>query len=409
MYRLSLLFMIVPLGLAALLHWVGLRGLMPSWGRKSYVVRATLGGFALIVVNILIFLLVRTFASRAQGELYLSAAWVLVLGMLATGLALPVAAFMRALAARALVRRQALKVELPATRLGDSQVGRRGFLVDGVTVLAPAIAATATASGVVEGHSRTRLKPITLVLEHLPRELDGFKILHLSDLHLGATKSHRDLAEVLDAAQAAAADLVVVTGDIADDDHELQTAMGLLEQFTAPLGVYASLGNHEYLNGIHRQRGIIERSKIPLLVNRGTHREHRSKSVYIAGIDDPMVFDSRMMPILAPWVRAAAQQAGNASLKILLSHRPQALDEAAEMGFHLVLSGHTHGGQLGMFGRSVLEWLWPSGLWWGSYTKRAASGHQTQLYTTSGFGDWFPFRFGCPTEAPLITLRCARD
>jgi uncharacterized protein len=400
------MFLIAPLGLAVALHWVGLRGLMPSWGRKPYVVRATLGGFALIFVNVLVFLLVRAIASRAQGELFLSAAWVLVLLMLATGLALPIAAVARALAARALVRRQLAEVGLPPTKLDGGPVGRRGFLLDGVTVLAPAIAATATASGVVDGHRKTRLKPISFVLEQLPRELDGLKILHLSDLHLGATKSHRDLAEVLDAARLAAPDLVVVTGDIADDDRELQRAMRLLEQFAAPLGVYASLGNHEHLNGIHQQQAIIERSKIPLLINRGVQREHRAKSVYIAGIDDPLVFDNTMKPILKPWVRAAAEGAGNASLKILLSHRPQALDEAAEMGFHLVLSGHTHGGQLGMFGRSVLEWIWPSGLWWGTYTKRAASGHQTQLYTTSGFGDWFPFRFGCPTEAPLITLRC---
>ena len=88
---------------------------------------------------------------------------------------------------------------------------------------------------------------------------------------------------------------------------------------------------------------------------------------------------------------------------VLLSHRSQALDYAAPLGgTDLILAGHTHGFQLGLAGRSFFEPFFPERYIWGHYEKGT-----TQLYTTAGVGHWLPFRFGCPPEAPIITLHRA--
>jgi uncharacterized protein len=402
MFRLSIMFMFAPLGLSMMLHWWSLRHFLSDWRLLRWARRISIGLFSVIFACLFAYLVVRAFAGRPAAVGFLSVSWIGTLLALPTGIALPVGAALRKLLSKIAKLKSAKQTPLTG---GTPAISRRALLVEGSAALAPAVAASMSTAGINSGQQPTRLKHLSFEIEHLPRELDGLKILHLSDLHLGATKSCADLTAVLQAAMAAAPDLVLVTGDIADDDEELSAAMHILGEFQAPLGVYASLGNHEYLNGIRKQRRIIEQSKVPLLVNRGVHRDHNGASVYIAGIDDPLIFDGSMRPLMQPWIDQAAAGANNAPLRILMSHRPQAVDHAAEKGFHLVLSGHTHGGQLGMFGRSVLEWIWPSGLWWGSYTVRGSTGQLTQLYTTSGFGDWFPFRLGCPTEAPLITLR----
>jgi predicted MPP superfamily phosphohydrolase len=92
---------------------------------------------------------------------------------------------------------------------------------------------------------------------------------------------------------------------------------------------------------------------------------------------------------------ACASHAPRNAFRVLLCHQPRGFVAAAAHDFHLTLSGHTHGGQVGLLGASALEGTFL----WGSYARG-----QSRLYTTSGFGHGFPFRLGCPTEAPLIVL-----
>jgi predicted MPP superfamily phosphohydrolase len=108
--------------------------------------------------------------------------------------------------------------------------------------------------------------------------------------------------------------------------------------------------------------------------------------------------------LLAPSIEAAATESPpDADFRLLLCHRPEGFGPASERGFDLTLSGHTHGAQLGLFGRSLLQRLRPEVGWWGAYA-RPGKTRPSRLYTTSGFGHWFPFRFGCPTEMPLLVL-----
>ena len=238
-----------------------------------------------------------------------------------------------------------------------------------------------------------------MAIESLPDDLKGLKIFHLSDLHLGPWVKLDDLEEVVAEAEKFHPDLVLITGDIADEVPLLADALKLIDQLDPRLGSFASLGNHEHFRGVERIRKIIDRSPVRLLVDEGVTMADGSASLCVAAIDDPR----RMVGDHTQFYRQALDKAMLASRSddtvILMSHRPSVFDLASESGVDLTLAGHTHGGQLGLMGRSAFEPYSPESYLWGHYTRG-----KSQLYTSAGMGHWFPFRLGCPPEAPIITL-----
>ncbi|HOZ08694.1 MAG TPA: metallophosphoesterase, partial [candidate division Zixibacteria bacterium] len=191
-----------------------------------------------------------------------------------------------------------------------------------------------------------------------------------------------------------------VTGDVADDLALLFDALRMIDGFRAPLGAFASLGNHEYFRGIEEVRAIFDRSPVPLLVDRGVPLAVGGRRLYVAGIDDPRRMGAKEHEFYRRTIDAALQDAASDDTVVLMSHRPDAFDYAAQTGVSLTLAGHTHGGQIGLMGRSAFEPLWPDRYLWGEYALS-----ESRLYTTAGVGHWFPFRLGCPQEAPVLVLR----
>jgi predicted MPP superfamily phosphohydrolase len=244
----------------------------------------------------------------------------------------------------------------------------------------------------------TRIVRVPLKFKDLPPALEGFRILHLSDLHLGAGPSVEDLRKLLDGLRAEPPDLIALTGDVADKLEELEAALALVTELAPRCGVYAALGNHEYLNDIARTLPAYRRSSVRLLINEASAIDCDGATLLIAGVDDP-VFVSRSRPFFARAVAQCAREAPASAFRLLLCHRPEGFEAAATHGFHLTLSGHTHGGQLGLRGRSAFEVLLGVPYLWGTYRRDEAC-----LYTTSGFGHWFPLRLNCPAEAPIIVL-----
>jgi predicted MPP superfamily phosphohydrolase len=277
--------------------------------------------------------------------------------------------------------------------------GRRALLQAGAVAM-PMSSLGAGAEGFSSADAPPRLPLVRLRYPGLHPDLDGLRILHLSDLHLGAARRAPDLEALLSRAAPLGPDLIVLTGDVADDLQELESALAIVHRHRPRLGVYAALGNHEYLHDIGATRPVYERSPVPLLVDRGVAIRVGGATLYLAGIDDPFEKGESA----AFFDRAVAQCAAGApaeAFRLLLSHRPRAFDAAAAHGFHLTLSGHTHGGQVGILGVSALQPLFRDAYLWGAY-ERAGK----RLYTTSGFGHWFPFRLGCPAEAPILVLSC---
>ncbi len=278
---------------------------------------------------------------------------------------------------------------------------QRRILLKAAAATLPVIAVSGGVSGVARGFGRITMPQIVFTFPDLPPALDGLRILHVSDLHLGLYLDLTHLETVLAHAQQESPDLVLVTGDIADELPLLPAALRLIDQLNAPLGHYASLGNHEYYRGIGDVLRIFDDGPVPLLVDQHATIAVKDITLTIAGADDP-----RSMHDHNETLRSSVHQAVSGvkpdSFTILMSHRPEGLDHAAELNIPLTLAGHTHGAQVGLGSRSVLEPLLPNLYLWGKYTKGAS-----QLYTTSGMGHWFPFRLGCPPEAPIITLKRA--
>lgn len=238
----------------------------------------------------------------------------------------------------------------------------------------------------------------------LPAPLEGLRILHLSDIHIGFSFSLRDLEAVLDAASAQHPDIVLVTGDLSDRIPELPDALSLIADLKPRYGAYASVGNHEYWRGITDVRRAHDRSEVPMLLDAGHTlpivNEAGSAKLFIAGADDPVRMRGDLSSFLTNTVTQALEGRPEDAFTVLMSHRPRGFDAAAQAGVELTLSGHTHGGQMGWGGRSLFEPFLEEMYLWGHYRNGVS-----QLYTSSGVGHWFPFRVGCPTEAPLIMLR----
>ena len=284
-----------------------------------------------------------------------------------------------------------------------SSFERRRFLSRGLAVV-PALGVASISHGIYTSYTHARMPTVPLCYPDLPAALEGLKILHLSDIHIGPYIQLADLEALLVRAARAAPDLILITGDICDHNPDYLAALRLLESVPTRLGAYASLGNHEYMRGVSRIRQHFEQTAIPLLVDEGLAVPVGATTLYLGGVDDPRFLRS---PASYAQLRNSVEKAVSASpsdaFTVLLSHRSQALDYAAPLGgTDLILAGHTHGSQLGVAGRSFFEPFFPQRYIWGHYQKGT-----TQLYTTAGVGHWLPFRFGCPPEAPIITLHRA--
>lgn len=278
----------------------------------------------------------------------------------------------------------------------------RRIILKGIAAAVPLAAVSAAGAGFTRSFGSVNVFTKEIAIPDLPLDLQGYRILHLSDLHLRHYTTVDDLAEVLERAREFKPNLVLVTGDVADDLNQLPDALRLIEEFNAPDGQFATLGNHEYFRGVDQVRSVFDRSAVPLFIDQGTHLQVGSTPVFIGGIDDPRRMGAKETTFFQQTIDSTLEASQNAAFKILMSHRPDAFDHAADRGIALTLAGHTHGGQIGFMGRSVFDSYWEDRYLWGEY-RRANS----VLYTSSGVGHWFPFRLGCPPEAPVIELRRA--
>ncbi len=275
----------------------------------------------------------------------------------------------------------------------------RRKLLESALLAAPLAAVTAGTGGFLKSFSPAQIRKIKIEFDRLPQSLSGFKILQISDVHLGYYVTLADFERFLDEALPLEADLVLVTGDLADDLGALSPALRLIEKLAPPNGIYFCLGNHEYYRGVDIFRREIEKTSIKLLVGEGRTIVVGDTTVYLGGADDPRWLRRDNAAFLRNTVNRAMEKAPADSFRILMTHRPEGFDFASSNRVDLTLAGHTHGGQIGFGGQSIFESMGYRYLW-GLYD----NGRGGKLYTTSGLGHWFPFRLGCPAEAPLIEL-----
>ena len=244
-----------------------------------------------------------------------------------------------------------------------------------------------------------RVREETFEVPGLPPELDGFAILHLSDLHIDIDP---ELPGAIRAAVERAAgryDAAAVTGDfnnftVHSDTKALDLVAQLRSAFTAP--VFGVLGNHDSVRDVP----YLERGGVRILLNESVRLRRAGASggpaLLLAGVDDPNVFRTHDLG-----AALADRRPGEPS--VLLAHAPAVHLEAAAAGVSLVLCGHVHGGQICLpSGLSPLwrHWRFPRRVRRGRWTEGA-----TQGYTTTGAGACgVPLRLNCPPEVVLVRL-----
>jgi predicted MPP superfamily phosphohydrolase len=248
-------------------------------------------------------------------------------------------------------------------------------------------------------------EPFRLTIEHhqihlrrLPQELDGFRIVQLSDLHHSPFTSREQIERAVATANSLQPDIVALTGDYVSKEREYAAPCAeLLGALRARYGVYAVLGNHDHWTDAALITDLFRAEGMTVLVNQGMRFEQKGGAFWLAGVDDTMV-GLEDLPLALAGSR-------DDELKLLLAHNPIILRRAARAGVDLVLSGHTHGGQVSL--RSERN---ASGRPRRRLLKGLARQGETQIYVTRGLGTVvLPVRFGCPPEVSLLELRCAQQ
>ena len=238
--------------------------------------------------------------------------------------------------------------------------------------------------------ARVRIVENRVASAALPAGFDGFTILHLSDLH--CDMSERAMARVNELVAPLAYDVCVITGDFRGDtfgscDRCMASVAALRSRLKGP--VYAVLGNHDSV----RMVPVLEGMDIRVLMNECVTIEREGRAIYLAGVDDAHFYR-------ADNLEKASADIPPEAFSILLTHTPEIYRQAAHAGFHLLLSGHTHGGQICLPGGVpiTLDSVLPRRLGKGAWRHHGMHG-----YTSVGAGSSVvPVRFH---SAPAVTLR----
>ncbi len=393
--QIFLAYLFLGLGLItpAVLNRFMLSRWFPFWWNQRWV-RGALFLCAVACVALYVIFLAGAFLHFAPSRTMLGLAMILAwLPQLALLISLPLVILWQFASRRFL---QLLEKQPPS----EVDLRRRRFLQASGSIL-PLTAVGASVTGVTSAMGGANSFIEKLSLPGLPPALVGLRILQLSDVHLGGFMPTQYLAQTLENARPHKPDLIVLTGDFADDFRLVPKALEMLEEFPAPLGVFAILGNHEYGNGVEEYRSLVANSRVQLLVNTGHRIIVGDAALYLAGVDDisgrPRATGRKRY--MESCVRLALRDRRSNDFPILLTHRPDTFKVVADHNIPLTLAGHTHGGQAAVAGKSWLQLVGAEDYSWGFYRHG-----DSLLYTTSGAGQWFPVRLGCPTEAVVFEL-----
>jgi predicted MPP superfamily phosphohydrolase len=261
-----------------------------------------------------------------------------------------------------------------------------------VMALTPAI----TLVGFLMARRVAAVRHVDVRVADLPAALEGFTIAQITDIHVGPTIKGDFVQRIVERVNRLAPDMVAITGDLVDGTvAELAAHTAPLARLESRHGTYFVTGNHEYYSGAHAWIGELGRLGARVLINEHVVIEHDGALLAVAGVTDFSAHHFHPGHRSDP--HGAAAGAPEGAIKVLLAHQPRSAHHAHAAGFHLQLSGHTHGGQ-----------FWP----WNHFVRMqqpfTAGLHRLGrmwIYISRGTGYWGPpMRFGIPSEITRIRL-----
>lgn len=381
MRRPSFLLRVIAVGI--LMHvYVGLR-LIPDWPAGLPVKAAAVGWLVLSCVLIPLGVLARMPVKQRFAD---RLAWI---GLLAMG-------FFSSLLVLTLIRDFVLVSRLTIDTFFRRMVSLEHLRVDS-SVVVPALALLSTAIGFANARRLAKVVNVDIPIAGLPAALDGLTIVQISDVHVGPTIKQRYVDAIVDEVNRLDPDLIAVTGDIVDGSVEqLAEHTKPLGRLSARYGAYLVTGNHEYYSGAHQWIDEFRRLGLNVLVNEHVLLEHNGTPFVVAGVTDYSAGrfhdDHHSDP-----VGALSNAPADVRVKLLLAHQPRTALAAADAGYTLQLSGHTHGGQFFPWNFFV-RFQQP-------FTAGLARIGDLWIYTSRGTGYWGPpKRLGAPSEITRIRL-----
>ena len=238
-----------------------------------------------------------------------------------------------------------------------------------------------------EGNKVSNVIKETITSSKLSRNL---RIVQVSDLHITRSTSDARIIKIINEVNMQNPDIIVLTGDTIDDNIDvIQNKINLLSSLSAPYGVYAIMGNHEFYNDVYAFKRAIENIDIKFLFNGGFHVAN--SNIYISGLPD----FSTMFERINLW--RSVKNAQKSDYKVLLSHQPAIINSLNKDLYDLVLSGHTHGGQI--FPMHVLVRKA------NQYLAGRYKVNGIDLIVSRGAGSWGPqMRLFAPSDITVIDL-----
>lgn len=374
--------------------WSTLLSVLPScvaywWAVRSFPAAAR--NPERVIVALVGFVVARTFAHWLVVETHMRWAGPLNLVLSTVGVTLAIVSIplgLIVLGSWALGRSVRRSVPSPAA------VGRRQVIEASAGIALVGATGTMLGWGIVRGRHEFQLTELVLPIPGLPRTLEGYVIVHVSDIHAGVFVDERELDAGLALVRRARPDLLAVTGDLVD--HDLQFAPVVAAKLSALQprdGIVGCLGNHDYYAGAQRVARTMREAGIAMLVDEGrVIRAGDAGGFALLGVDD---LASRWYGRKGPRIDKAMSAVPAELPRILLSHQPTTVDRWAGR-VALQLSGHTHGGQInpGSVLNPIFEYVA------GEYRVKG-----TTLYVSRGFGTVGPpARVGSPPEVTRIVL-----
>ncbi len=268
--------------------------------------------------------------------------------------------------------------------------------------------------GALEGLHAPEVIRARATFKDLPESLVGFRIVQISDIHANIAMKREWIQAVVDRVNALSPDLIAFTGDFVDDTvPNLRDTVAPLSDLSARFGRYYVTGNHDYVRaygGVDAWLEELVRLGFTPLLNEHRLLRKGAGGLVVAGVTDYSTIYRTPAHVAGPGgsilhkhpehpsdPRAAIQGAPDSDVKILLAHQPKSIHKAAEVGFDLQLSGHTHGGQF--FPGQIVQGLFQP------YVSGLHMYKKTRIYVNRATGYWGPpLRLGVPSEITLLTL-----
>ncbi len=278
---------------------------------------------------------------------------------------------------------------------GGMDAERRRFLSRAIAIGVGALGAFVSGVGVASAMGSATIEKVVVRLRRFPKSMNGFRIVQLTDLHIGPTLGKDWLESVVLATNAQNPDIIAITGDLVDGSvAELAKHVAPLAQLRAKHGVFFVTGNHEYYSGADEWIDYLRSLGITVLRNERIAISEGEGSFDLAGVDD---FASARFPGHGPDIASALKDRDTTREVILLAHQPKQIFLAEKHGVGLQISGHTHGGQ-------IYPWKFAVKLDQPHIAGLERRG-ETQIYTSRGTGYWGPpMRVGVPSEIAVLEI-----